>query len=268
MIIGNRSFEKGTHIFAIVNMTPDSFFAESRTKECEVLTKAEKMIKDGAAVLDIGAQSTRPGHTLVPPEVERERLLPAIRAVKRHFDIPVSVDTFYSSVARAALDEGADLINDIWGLQYDKDMAGTVAEYGASVCIMHNQSHNRYPQGLWQGIEDFLQVSLHLAKAAGIPENKIVLDGGIGFGKDKAQNFATLKEYTKLHSLGYPSLLGTSRKRMFGGEPQDRLPATMRTSAFAAREGILFVRVHDVKENKYAIDHSEEFDTDFSDLEG
>lgn len=253
MIIGNKSFENHTFVMAIINLTPDSFFAPSRKTERTVLKAVENAVKDGAAVIDIGAQSTRPGYFEVSADEEISRFVKPLRLIKRNFDIPVSVDTYFSKSARAALDSGADMINDVWGLSRDKDMAETIAGYGASVCIMHNAkeilSGDIFPQ-----ITSFLTDGVNRALAAGIDENKICLDGGIGFAKTAEQNFRLLENYEKLAVHGYPLLLGTSRKSMFGGRVEDRLPQTLQSTRLAAKKRVLFVRVHDVKENARAIE--------------
>ena len=253
MIIGNKTFETGTHVMAIVNLTPDSFNENSRCTYDNVLQRVEQMINDGAEVIDIGAQSTRPGHIPVSDQEEINRLLEPLKLIRSHFDIPISIDTYYPTVAKVALDNGADLINDMWGLQYgDKSMASVVGAYNAAVCIMHNQNGTEY-KDFYKDIENFLKDGLELAYKANIDSKKIILDGGIGFGKDINQNWELLHNYDKLYSLGYPLLLGTSRKRMFGGEVKDRLEPTLESTREAVRKNILFVRVHDVKENVQAI---------------
>ena len=254
MIIGNKTFISGTHIMAIVNLTPDSFNENSRCDISNVLNKVETMINDGAEIIDLGAQSTRPGHITISYEEEISRLIEPLKLIKTHFNIPISVDTYYPQVANVALDNGADLINDIWGLQYvDKSMASVIAKYNASTCIMHNQNTTDY-KDLFEDIKSFLKESLILAKKAGIQDDKVCLDGGIGFGKDINQNWELLRNYDKLNTLGYPLLLGTSRKRMFGGEVKDRLNGTLESTRIACQKGILFVRVHDVKENAKVIE--------------
>ena len=255
MIINNKKFESGTHIMAIINMTPDSFFAQSRATDKDVLIRCEKAIEDGAEVLDIGAQSTRPGHTPVSSLEEINRFSHHIKDIKNHFpEIPLSIDTYYHVVAKYALDNGADLINDIWGLQYDNgEMTKVIGEYNAACCLMHNANEDRYDD-LIKDICVFLNKSLELANSAKIDPNKIVLDGGIGFAKNIDENWELLNDYDKLDVLGYPLLLGTSRKRMFGGNPEDRLQATLDSTLLACKKNILFVRVHDVKENKEVID--------------
>ena len=256
MKIGNKTFAKGTHIMAIVNLTPDSFYEGSRATADDVLVRVEKAIKDGAEVIDIGGQSTRPSYAPVSAQEEWQRLEKPIEAVKRNFDIPLSVDTYYPYVAQNALEMGADLINDIWGLQYQDDcsMAQIIAKHNASVCIMQNQNKISDDNRLWQDMFTFLDKSVKIAKDAGIDEDKILIDGGIGFGKSKQQNWIVLDEYEKLGKYGYPLLLGTSRKSMFGGEIKDRLEPTLESTRLAVRKGVMFVRVHDVKENYQAIE--------------
>lgn len=258
MKIGSKTFERGTHIMAIINLTPDSFFDKSRTTEDELLPRVIKAIDDGAEVIDIGGQSTRPNHTPISAKEEWLRLERPIELIKSHFDIPLSIDTYYPYVAEKALRNGADMINDIWGLQYEDkgEMASIIAKYDASVCIMQNQNNISPDDRLWQDMYVFLQKSLDIAKQAGIDKDKIILDGGIGFGKTKEQNFDVVKEYSNLHKFGYPLLLGTSRKSMFGGEIADRLAPTLETTRNAVKQNVLFVRVHDVKENMQAIKES------------
>lgn len=247
MKIGNQTFETGTHVMGILNVTPDSFYAGSRVTESSLLDRAKTMIDEGAVILDVGAQSTRPGHIPVSPEEEMRRLAKPLELLSK-LNVPISVDTYFTSVAKFALENGAHLINDIWGLQYEEGMADVIAKYNASVCIMHNQNGTQY-QDFFGDIESFLKKSLALAKKAGIEDEKICLDGGIGFGKTKEQNWELLESYDKLSSLGYPLLLGVSRKSMFGGMPEERLAPTLEATKLATKMGILFVRVHDVAEN-------------------
>lgn len=252
MIIGTTEFKDNTYVMAIINLTPDSFYAPSR-KTCDnVLQAAEQAVKEGAAVIDIGAQSIRPGYSEVSAEEEIERFYLPLLNIKRNFGVPVSVDTYFSAAARAALETGADMINDVWGLTHDADMAKVIAEHNASVCIMHN-SKTPVTGDLWGNVLSFLKNSTELALAAGIDKNKILVDGGIGFAKSRQQNFELLENYEKLNTLGYPSLLGCSRKSMFGGQPADRLAATVAASVAAYKKGTLFVRVHDVAPNVQAI---------------
>ena len=256
MIINNKKFESGTHIMAIINLTPDSFFAPSRTAQKDVLKRVEKAIIDGAEIIDIGAQSTRPGHTPVSSIEEINRFADSIKNINKEFpNIPISIDTYYADTAKYALDNGADLINDIWGLQYDNgEMAKVIAKYNAACCLMHNSLTGQYTS-LLDDIISFLRMSLTIAKMANIDSNKILLDGGVGFGMNIDECWELLNNYDKLNVLGYPLLLGTSRKRMFGGNPEDRLQATLDSTLLACKKNILFVRVHDVKENKAVIDN-------------
>ncbi|MCM1438226.1 MAG: dihydropteroate synthase [Roseburia sp.] len=242
---------------AIVNLTPDSFWADSRADCDNVLFKVERAVKEGAAIIDLGAQSTRPDYTEISADKELERLEKPLAAIKREFDIPVSVDTYFSRVARAALSFGADMINDVWGLTHDKDMAETIAKAGASVCIMHNATQ-KLQGDIFPQINSFLESSVKTALAAGIDGDKICLDGGIGFAKDREQNLQLLNGYERLSALGYPLLLGASRKSLFGGEAKDRLPATLESTRLAVRKNVLFVRVHDVAENVRAIEEEYE----------
>lgn len=257
MIVGTQSFKNRTYVMAIVNLTPDSFFAGSRATRDDVLFRVERAVKDGAAIIDLGAQSTRPNYTEVDADEEISRLEKPLCDIKREFDIPVSVDTYFSKCARFALDAGADMINDIWGLTHDNDMAEVIAKAGASVCIMHN-AKSQLTGDIFPQIESFLKSSVNRALAAGIGADKICVDGGIGFAKDRAQNLQLLEHYGRLSSVGYPLLLGTSRKSLFGGNVEDRLPATIESTKLAAKTGVLFVRVHDVKENVRAIEEAYE----------
>jgi dihydropteroate synthase len=252
MIIGNKNFENYTYVMAIINLTPDSFWKGSRNTCDSVLFACEKAIKDGAAIIDLGAQSTRPGYVEVPPEEEIARFEKPLQLIKRNFDVPVSLDTYFSKSAKVALELGADMINDVWGLTHDEDMAKVIADYNGAVCIMHN-AKQKLQGDIWQPILDFLKQNVKRAIDSGIDKNKICLDGGVGFAKDKEQNWELTNNYDRLNALGYPLLLGTSRKSMFGGNVEDRLPATVNTTRLAAQKKILFVRVHDVKENYDAI---------------
>lgn len=257
MIISGREFKDRTYVMAIINLTPDSFYSSSRRTEDDVLFAVERAQKDGAAIIDIGAQSTRPGYCEVPAEEEIGRLEKPLKMIKERFDIPVSVDTYFAEVARAALLLGADMINDVWGLTHDCDMAKTIARFDSSVCIMHN-SQSPLSGEIFAPILHFLSDSVKTALDAGIDKDKICLDGGIGFAKNIEQNHILLNNYDRLGVLGYPMLLGCSRKSMFGGKPEDRLEQTLNASRLAVRKGVLFVRVHDVKENVVAIEREYE----------
>lgn len=248
MIIGGKNFKDYTYVMAIINLTPDSFYAGSRRTCDNVLFATEKAVSECASIIDLGAQSTRPGYVEVGADEEISRLEKPLQMIKERFDVPVSVDTYFEKCASFALSAGADMINDIWGLTHDSNMAKTVAAHNASVCIMHN-ANSKLEGEIWQPVLSFLKNSAEIAVSAGIDKNKICVDGGIGFAKDREQNFQLLNGYEKLHSLGYPSLLGCSRKSMFGGRVEDRLPQTLQATRLAAQKGVLIVRVHDVAEN-------------------
>ncbi len=263
MIIGNKNFDTDNHtyIMGILNVTPDSFSDGGKWNDIDrALRRTEEMIKEGADIIDIGGESTRPGYTMIPAEEEIDRTAPVIEAVKKRFDIPVSADTYKSAVARAALQSGADMINDIWGLVYDKNMAGVIAEYGASCCIMHNRHEAVYNDLLPDIISD-LEASVDIALNSGIKADKIVIDPGIGFGKTYEMNLLTLKNLDVFKSLGYPVLLGCSRKSVIGltlDVPADqRLEGTIVTTVKAVFSGCAFVRVHDIKENFRAVKMAE-----------
>lgn len=252
MIIGGKEFRNRTYVMAIINLTPDSFYAGSRHMADDVLFAVERAQKDGAAIIDLGAQSTRPGYTEVAAEEEIRRFEKPLSMIKERFDIPVSVDTYFGLSARAALSLGADMINDVWGLTHDEDMAKIIAEFDAAVCIMHN-SKEPLRGDIFAPITQFLTHSVQIALDAGIDKNKICIDGGIGFAKNVEQNRLLLDNYDKLGVLNYPTLLGCSRKSMFGGKAEDRLEPTLNATRLAVRKGVLLVRVHDVKENAEAI---------------
>lgn len=255
MKIGGTIFDIGhrTYIMGILNVTPDSFSDGGQFQDVDAaLRHAEEMIRDGADILDVGGESTRPGHVQVSEEEEIRRVVPVIRRLKEQFDIPVSIDTYKSRVARAALDAGADLVNDIWGLKYDRELAGVIAEYGVPCCLMHNREKAEYKAFIPEVLED-LRESVGLAEAAGISAERIILDPGIGFGKTYEMNLEMLRHLQELKSLGYPILLGTSRKSVIGltlDLPADqREEGTLVTTVLGIQSGCSFVRVHDVKAN-------------------
>ena len=259
MRIGTREFDTkaNTYIMGILNVTPDSFSDGGRYREIDAaLKRAEEMIRDGAAILDIGGESTRPGFTPVSEEEEMERVLPVIEAVKKHFDIPVSVDTYKSKVAESAILAGADLINDIWGLKADERMAEVIAKHQVACCLMHNRENTDYVNFMEDMISD-LQESVTMAQKAGIPEDKIILDPGVGFAKTYEQNLEVIRKLGDVKSLGYPVLLGTSRKSVIGLTldlpNEERVEGTLVTTVAAVAQGMAFVRVHDIKENARAI---------------
>lgn len=263
MEIGGKTFDTRhrTYIMGILNVTPDSFSDGGRFQNPDAaLRHAEKMVNDGADILDVGGESTRPGHVRITEEEEISRIVPVIRKLKEHFDVPVSVDTYKSEVARAALEAGADLVNDIWGLKYDGTLAKVIADAGVPCCLMHNREKAEYTDFIPEVLED-LRESVKLAKEAGILEGQIILDPGIGFGKTYEMNLKMLKNLKELQRLGYPVLLGASRKSVIGLAldlpPEQREEGTLVTTVFGIMGGCSFVRVHDVEKNFRAIKMTE-----------
>lgn len=259
MQIGGKVFDIGhrTYIMGILNVTPDSFSDGGRFQNMDAaLRHAQEMIRNGADILDVGGESTRPGHVLVSEEEEIRRVVPVIRGLKEQLDIPVSIDTYKSKVARAALDAGADLVNDIWGLKYDAHMACLIARYGAACCLMHNRKEAVYQDFLTDFLND-MRECVRIAKDAGIADDKIILDPGVGFGKDYEMNLAIIRELDRMQEFGYPILLGTSRKSVIGitlGLPADqREEGTLATTVYGMTKGCSFVRVHDIKTNLRAV---------------
>lgn len=256
MRIGNREFdtENGVYVMGILNVTPDSFSDGGRWLERDAaLRQAAKMAAEGAAIIDIGGESTRPGHRPVGAEEEAARALPVIAAVKRETGLPVSVDTYRHETARLALEAGADMVNDIWGLRYDGgEMARLIAQSGAACCLMHNRKSAEYSDFMPELLEG-LRGTLDLAAAAGIARERIILDPGIGFAKSCEQNLTAMHRLDELAALGCPVLLAASRKSVIGlslGLPvEERLEGTLATTAIGVLQGAAFVRVHDVKEN-------------------
>lgn len=262
MQIGNKIFStKKTYVMGILNVTPDSFSDGGKFNDISnALNHAETMINDGADIIDIGGESTRPGHTKISDEEEISRIVPIVEAVRSNFDIPISCDTYKSRVAKAALTAGADLINDIWGLKYDNDIANVIAKDGCAVCIMHNRDNTEYTNFITDVKNDLTQ-SIEIAKKAGIKDDKIILDPGVGFAKTLEENLLITNKLEILSEFGYPILLGTSRKSMIGLTLDlpvtERLEGTLATTVLACLKGAMFVRVHDVKENKRAITMTE-----------
>ena len=259
MKIGNKEFDtaKHTYIMGILNVTPDSFSDGGKWNDKgRAMRHTQEMIEQGATIIDIGGESTRPGYTLISDEEEISRVVPMIEMVKKNFDVPVSIDTYKSRVAEAALDAGADLVNDIWGLKYDPEMAGLIARTGVACCLMHNKNNTEY-QDFYPDMLRETAECVKLAKEAGIADDKIILDPGVGFGKNYEQNLETILHMERFHELGYPMLLGTSRKSVIGltlDLPADqRVEGTLVTTVMAVMKKYAFVRVHDIKENQRTI---------------
>lgn len=263
MVIGNRNFEIGNHtyVMGILNVTPDSFSDGGNYNQMDkALYHVEEMICDGADIIDVGGESTRPGYEQITVQEEIERVVPVIEQIKSRFDIPVSLDTYKAAVASAGIDAGADLINDIWGLKGDTDMAAVIAKSGLPCCLMHNRKEAVYKNYIQDVLAD-LEESLEMAEKAGIVRDKIMLDPGIGFAKTYEQNLLLLKQLEVLHSFGRPVLLGTSRKSVIGltldVPAQERVIGTVATTVMGVMKGCSFVRVHDIRENVEAIKMTE-----------
>ncbi len=262
---------KRTYVMGILNITPDSFSGDGLLSAEETVARAvaqaRQFAADGADILDIGGESTRPGSVPVSAEEELARIIPVITAVRTATDLPISIDTYRAAVAEAALQAGADWVNDVWGLRMDGRMADVVAAAGCPVIIMHNQSKPKDVAqterlgGRYLGVEyddlitdikNELQTSIDLALAAGVQPEKIIIDPGVGFGKTVSQNLQIINELDQFKELGFPILLGTSRKSFIGYTldlpPDERLEGTAVTIAIGIDRGADIVRVHDVKE--------------------
>ena len=245
----------------ILNVTPDSFSDGGKWNSVDsALFHAGEMISEGCDIIDIGGESTRPGYKKISDSEEISRVVPVIKAIKSRFDIPVSLDTYKASVALAGIEAGADMINDIRGCRYDNKMAGVIASSGAACCLMHNRPEPNYNDFLSDVLTD-LQTSANIASSAGVCSDRIMLDPGIGFAKTYEQNLLLMNNLKLIRELGYPVLLGTSRKSMIGltlDLPSDeRLEGTLATTIIGLLSGCSFFRVHDVKENKRALTMAE-----------
>lgn len=242
-----------TLVMGILNVTPDSFSDGGLfAGEAEALSQAERLGAEGAAILDIGGESTRPGHVPVPAEEEQSRVLPVIRALAPRLSVPISIDTYKASTARLALEAGAHIVNDVWGLQREPDIAAVAAAHGAPVVIMHNRETIDPNIDIVADMRAFFERSLHIARRAGIPDGDIVLDPGVGFGKTWSQHLEALRRLPEIRALGFPVLVGVSRKSLLGRlhdretKPVDRLHGSLAAHALAATLGADIVRVHDV----------------------
>lgn len=242
-----------THIMGILNITPDSFSdGGSYTTVERAVAQAERMVEEGADIIDIGGESTRPGHTPISAQEEISRIIPVIKAVKERLNVLISVDTFKSETAEAALTAGADIINDIWGAKKDPEIAKVVREHNASIILMHNRTNEDYEDLIEDMILD-LKESITIAKDAGIPDEQIMIDPGIGFAKSREDDLRVMQELEKFQTFGLPILLATSRKRMIGHvldvPPKERDLGTGATTCLGIMKGANLVRVHNVKVN-------------------
>ncbi len=244
----------------ILNMTPDSFSDGGRFEGLDAaLGRAGLIAAEGADILDVGGESTRPGHDTVPADVEQARILPAIRALSSRLAIPISVDTYKASTAEAALGAGARIVNDVWGLQREPDIATVAAAHGAPVVVMHNREAADPALDIVDEMRRFFERSLATARRAGIPDAHIALDPGIGFGKSPDQHLDALRRLPEICALGFPVLVGASRKSLLGRiagretAPAERLHASVAAHVLAASLGAAIVRVHDVAPHREAL---------------
>ncbi|KIL52539.1 dihydropteroate synthase [Jeotgalibacillus soli] len=251
---GSHTFDlsKRTLIMGILNVTPDSFSDGGRFNEIErAVAHAKEMVAAGADIIDIGGESTRPGHEAVPAEKEILRVVPMIEAVLKEVDVPISIDTYKAATAEAAVKAGASIINDVWGAKREPAIAAVAARYNVPIILMHNRENRDY-QSFIEDVTADLQESITIAKKAGVRENQIVLDPGIGFAKEHHHNIEMMRGLDRIVEMGYPVLLGTSRKSMIGNvldlPAAERTEGTGATVCFGIQKGCHIMRVHDVKE--------------------
>ncbi|MFE4708934.1 dihydropteroate synthase [Peribacillus simplex] len=245
-------YSNKTLIMGILNVTPDSFSDGGKYNRIDAALKhAERMVNDGADILDVGGESTRPNYERISDEEEIERVAPIIEAINRNIEVPISVDTYKSRVAEAAVKAGAHILNDIWGGKADSLMSKVAAEYKVPIILMHNRDNMSYGHFVRDVLQDLFE-SIMLVKDAGVKDENIILDPGIGFAKDLKLNLEMMRNLDKLVSLGYPVLLATSRKSMIGHvldlPPDERMEGTAATICHGIQQGCQMVRVHDVKE--------------------
>ncbi|OEG00328.1 dihydropteroate synthase [Vulcanibacillus modesticaldus] len=248
------SIGEKTLVMGILNVTPDSFSDGGKFNDLEAaINQAKKMVEEGADIIDVGGESTRPGHQAVPLEEELKRVIPIIERLSQEISVPISIDTYKAEVAKRAIEAGAHIINDVWGFKRDPDMANVAAELEVPVILMHNREDRNY-QSLMDDIIADLRESIDIAIKAGVKDDNIILDPGIGFAKTYEQNLVVMNRLDEIVALGYPVLLGTSRKSMIGltlDLPVDqRLEGTAATVSIGIAKGCKIMRVHDVKEIK------------------
>ncbi|WP_312474639.1 dihydropteroate synthase [Neobacillus sp.] len=245
-------FTKKTIVMGILNATPDSFSDGGKFNGVEsAVERAKGMVANGADIIDIGGESTRPGFAAVSVEEELERVIPIIKAVSDHVQIPISIDTYKAEVAKQAIEAGAHIINDVWGAKADEKMGRVAAEYEVPIILMHNRHDRNYQLFIRDVINDLYE-SIAIAKKAGVKDENIILDPGIGFAKDYQENLLMMQNLDKLVMLGYPVLLGTSRKTMIGQAlnlpVEERMEGTGATVCYGIQKGCQIIRIHDVKE--------------------
>lgn len=245
------NFHEKTHVMGILNTTPDSFSDGGQFNTVEqAINHTARMVKEGADVIDIGGESTRPGATKIEEAEELERVIPIIEALSSRFDLPLSIDTYKSEVACQAIRHGAHMINDVWGAKHDPHIAQVAQETGAPIILMHNRPNQVYTHLISDMFRD-LQVSIDIAQKAGVSAKQIMIDPGIGFAKSMEDNFVVMSQLEKFVALGYPVVLGTSRKSMIGKildlPAEERVEGTLATVCLGMTKGCQMVRVHDVK---------------------
>lgn len=241
-----------TFIMGILNITPDSFSDGGCYIDIEnAVAHARNMIEQGADIIDIGGESTRPGSSPVTAEEEIERVIPVIKRLSSELDVPISIDTYKAEVAKQAIEAGATIINDVWGAKADPNMAKVAADYDVPIILMHNRDNQNYDQLIPDMIADLME-SVTIAKKAGVKDENIILDPGIGFAKTMADNLVVMRNLDAFGQLGYPLLLATSRKRFIGHvldlPPTERMEGTGATVCLGIQKGCHIVRVHDVLE--------------------
>lgn len=256
MKIGNKEFNIGerTFIMGILNVTPDSFSDGGKFNEIDAaVEQAKKLVLDGADIIDIGGESTRPGADFVTVDEEISRVVPVIKAIKKELDVVISIDTYNSKTAEEAIKAGADIINDVWGFKKDPDMAKVAAKYDIPCILMHNREPKPYNNYIEDVIED-LNISINIALEAGVNKRDIILDPGVGFAKTHEENLKIMNNLEVIKKMGYPVLLGTSRKSMIGLTLNlpvtERVEGTLATTTIGIIKGCEFIRVHDVLQNK------------------
>lgn len=258
-------FSKKVAVMGVLNLTPDSFFNGGRfNREDAALNRVEEMVEEGADIIDVGGESTRPGAKKVTLEEEINRVIPVLRKLRKRFKIPLSIDTYKAKVAKEALEVGADMVNDISGLRFDSRMKQIISKYDVPVVIMHikgtpqNMQNNPEYRDLMNEIISYLKESIKIAEEEGIDPQKIIIDPGIGFGKTTEHNLEIIKRIPELKSLDKPILIGVSRKSFIGNvlglPPSERLEGSLAATSIAVFQGVNIVRTHDVKATRRVVD--------------
>ncbi|HYK74909.1 MAG TPA: dihydropteroate synthase [Pseudoneobacillus sp.] len=246
------NYQQKTLIMGILNATPDSFSDGGRFNQVDyAVERARELVENGADIIDIGGESTRPGADFVSVDEELSRVIPIIKAIAERVKVPISIDTYKAEVAKQSIEAGAHIINDVWGGKADSQMAEVAANYQVPIILMHNRENTNYQQ-FYRDVVNDLYESITMMKAAGVKDENIILDPGIGFAKSLNENLQMMRDLDKLVAIGYPVLLGTSRKSMIGHvldlPVNERLEGTGATVCYGIQKGCQIIRVHDVKE--------------------